>query len=106
MIIIAQTVKNMDMLISKAEYLLDEAIEYKEQYPTLADAYFEAYGCIKESIYTLHNEVVEFIKEQRDKKGIDEKILSVMMSIWNFEHSLYMEHMNYLENKENKYKSL
>lgn len=106
MVIIAKTVKNMDMLISKAEYLLDEAIENKIDYPDLADAYFDAYNCVKESVFTLHDEVVKFIKEQSAKKEIDEKVLSVMKSIWNFEHSLYMEHMKYLENKENKYKGL
>ena len=47
MIIIAKTVKNMDMLISKAEYLLDEAIENKEEYPTLAEAYYDSYLCVK-----------------------------------------------------------
>ena len=105
MIIIAKTVKNMDMLISKAEVLLDEAIENKEEYPMLADAYYESYLCIKKSILTLHDNVVKFIREEATKDK-DESILSVMKKIWSFEHSLYMEHMQYLENKEDKYKNL
>ena len=105
MIVITSTVKNMDMLISKAEFLLDEALEMKEQYPSLADAYFDAYNCIKESILSLHDNVVKFIREE-SKKEIDEKTLSIMNSIWSFEHSLYMEHMKYLEKKEDKYKGL
>ena len=105
MIIIAKTVKNMDMLISKAEVLLDEAIENKEEYPMLADAYYESYLCIKKSILTLHDNVVKFIREEAIKDK-DEGVLSVMKKIWSFEHSLYMEHMKYLENKEDKYKDL
>lgn len=105
MIIIAKTVKNMDMLISKAEVLLDEAIENKEEYPMLADAYYESYLCVKKSILTLHDNVVKFIREEATKDK-DEGILSVMKKIWSFEHSLYMEHMQYLENKEDKYKNL
>lgn len=105
MIIIAKTVKNMDMLISKAEHLLDEAIENKDEYPTLADAYYDAYICIKKSILTLHDSVVKFIKEEATKDK-DESVLSVMKKIWNFEHSLYIQHMDYLESKEDKYKVL
>jgi len=105
MIIIANTVKNMDMLISKAEHLLDEAIENKDTYPTLADAYYDAYLCIKKSILTLHDNVVKFIKEQTTQDN-DSSVISVMKKIWNFEHSLYVEHMDYLESKEDKYKKL
>ncbi len=105
MIIIAKTVKNMDMLISKAEYLLDEAIENKEEYPTLAEAYYDSYLYVKKSILTLHDNVVKFIKEEATKDK-DEGILSVMKKIWSFEHSLYIEHMQYLENKEDKYNDL
>lgn len=105
MIIIAKTVKNMDMLIAKAECLLDEAIENKDEYPTLAEAYYDSYICMKKSILTLHDSVVKFIKEEATKDK-DESILSVMRKIWSFEHSLYMEHMKYLENKEDKYKDL
>ena len=94
----------MDMLISKAEILLDEAIENKEQYPIIAEAYFEAYNCMKDYIFSLHDNIVRFIKEESNKE-IDEKTLSIMKNIWNFEHSLYMEHMNYLEKKEDKYKN-
>lgn len=105
MIIITKTVKNMDMLISKAECLLDEAIENKEEYPTLAEAYYDSYLCVKKSILTLHDNVVKFIKEEATKDK-DEGILSVMKKIWSFEHSLYIEHMQYLENKEDKYNDL
>lgn len=105
MIIIAKTVKDMDMLISKAEYLLDAAIENKDEYPTLADAYYDAYICIKKSILTLHDNVVKFIKEEATKDK-DEGVLSVMKKIWSFEHSLYIQHMDYLESKEDKYKVL
>ena len=106
MIIIANTVKNMNMLISKAEFLLDEAIENKDEYPLLAEAYFEAYNCVKESVFSLHDNVVKFIKEESNNKDIEESVLSIMKSIWAFEHSLYMEHMNYLEKKEDKYKKM
>ena len=105
MVIIAKTVKNMNMLISKAEYLLDEAIENKEEYPLLSEAYFDAYNCVKDSVLSLHDNVVKFIREKSNEK-IDEKVLSIMKSIWNFEHSLYMENMEYLEKKEDKYKNL
>lgn len=105
MIIIAKTVKDMDMLISKAEHLLDVAIENKDEYPILADAYYDAYICIKKSILTLHDNVVKFIKEEATKDK-DEGVLSVMKKIWSFEHSLYIQHMDYLESKEDKYKVL
>ena len=41
---------------------------------------------------------------ERLLKKENKDILDVMMKIWNFEHQQYIERIEYLESKENKYK--
>lgn len=56
------------------------------------------------AVGVLDSNIVDFIKEQKDKNSINKDILDVMMKIWNFEHQQYIERIEYLESKENKYK--
>lgn len=101
MIIIAESIKDVNMLIDKAEYLLNKSIEYKQTYPSLSKVYYNVYEDIKGSISSFHKEIVDFIQAQSEKSEIDEKTLSIMKSIWGFEHKQYIDKMNYLKIKEN-----
>lgn len=104
MIIIAKTIKDIDKLINKAEYFLDKSIEYKTIYPSLSETYYKTHSELLNTVNNLHSNIVDFIKEQKDKNSINKDILDVMMKIWNFEPQQYIERIEYLESKENKYK--
>jgi len=75
--------RTMDM----AEENIKKAIEYKDEFPVAAKAYYTKSLALMESIKGIHDGVVEIIKQYRATNGEPPE---PMMAIYNYLHERQM----------------
>ena len=83
--------KTMDM----AEENIRKAIEYKEEYPVAAKAYYAKSIALIDSIKGIHDGVVEIIKGYRAMKGEPPE---PMMAMYNYLHERHINQMVLIKN--------
>lgn len=105
MLIIKEVSSDIHASLEDAETYLGRAMETYVEHPKLADAYFKIYKDHKSEVMELHEQVVSLIKEQ-NISNVNEKVLDVMKSIWEWEHKQLMDRMYALDKKEARYQNL
>lgn len=86
--IVEKLSERIDEEICDSKYYAKMALEYKESYPTLADAFYNLSLSEMEHMNILHNEVVKIIEQYKKEHG---EPPSDMLAIYNYLHGKEIE---------------
>lgn len=88
--------------IEKAEKNIRKAFTHKIKHPDLAKAFYNHSIYDLEKIKPIHDNIVAFIKEYREKNG---EPPAPMMAIYDYEHRKQIERINEIKRLQEMYNS-
>lgn len=88
--------------IRDAEAYVDLAMKYKEEYPDVADLFYELSEEELGHMEKLHGAVTELINEYRDENGEPPQ---VMLELWDDQHREQIESTMMVKVKQGMYKA-
>lgn len=88
MLEIKKIVKQMDEELSDAKKYAECALKYKEEHPSLANAYYMLSIEEMKHMNILHGEAIKMIEDHKAKHGAPPE---AMQAIWDFKHEERME---------------
>lgn len=103
MVIIRNISYDIKEKIHDADIDIRKAIEYKAEYPKLAEDYYEFSKERMQEALDLHEEVVKIIDNYRKTDGEPN---DTMKSLWDFEHKMIIEQSNDVKILQEHYKML
>lgn len=99
--LVKKIVKQINEELEGAEKYIECASKYKEEYPTIANMYYEMSLTEMTHVDKLHNAVVSLINEMK-AKGVE--IDPTMMAIYNYEHEKAVEEATEIKVMQEMYK--
>ena len=101
--IIKKLTEMIEEEIDGAEQYAEYALRYKEEFPGLADVFYEISGQEMTHVNKLHDEVVKVIKKYREKHG-DPPV--EMQAIYDWEHTKQIERTKEVKILQNQYRGV
>lgn len=88
MLEIKKIIKQMDEELGDAKKYAECALKYREDHPSLANAYYALSLEEMKHMHILHGEAVKMIEEYRSKHG---EAPAAMKAVWDYKHEERME---------------
>ena len=92
--------EDIDKTLEMAEKNVKKAIEYKEQYPVAAKAFYNKSTALMETIKGMHDGVTAMIKAYRDEKG---EPPAPMLAVYNYLHERAVNNAAMIKNLQDIY---
>ena len=92
--------EDIEKTLTMAEKDVKKAIEYKEQYPIAAKAFYNKSVALMETIKGMHDGVVITIKNYRDEKG---EPPAPMLAVYNYLHEKQVDEAALIKNLQDIY---
>ena len=92
--------EDIDKTLEMAEKNIKKAIEYKEQYPVAAKAFYNKSNTLMETIKGMHDGVTALIKAHRDEKG---EPPAPMLAVYNYLHEKAVNEAAMIKNLKDIY---
>lgn len=98
-LIIKEVAKKIRCELDVAEDYIDSALEHMDKYYDLSARYYEITTDELEHVNELHKEVIKLISEHEKIKDVSDDTLKIMKSIWEFEHSDFIDRVAMIQTK-------
>lgn len=100
--IIKQITELIDKSLCSAECYIQKSLQWKEEYPVLSRALYEASLNEMDHVSSLHDSVTKIIQTYKDKKGEPPE---AMKAVYDYLHEKEVERANEIRVLQNSYRS-